>query len=129
MSLQVTAAAPGAAGAVHTMTGPSPQWPARQKMSALFDKIDTSGKGSISSTQFANAFRTMNPPAGFAAQGASAVFAKMDPKNTGSVSRNDFVNAMSAMSQAVRAAGLAGGTAAVANAPAASGTHRVDTTA
>jgi len=129
MSLQVSAVAPGAAGAVHTMTGPSPQWPARQKMSALFDKIDTSGKGAISSTQFAKAFHTMNPPPGFAAQGASAVFAKMDPQGTGSVSRNDFVNAMSAMSQAVRAAGLAGGSAALASAPSAGATQRIDTTA
>lgn len=113
---------------MQTMTGPSPSWPARQKMSALFDKIDTAGSGSITASQFSSAFQTMSPPAGFKAAGAGAVFAKLDPQGTGSVSRNDFVNAMSAMSLAARAAGLAAGNATAAPAlPGSSG--RINTTA
>ncbi len=92
-----------AATAVHTMTGASPPMPAQQKMSKLFDKIDTAGNGSISSAQFQQAFRTMKPPAAFRALGSEAVYAKLDPQQTGSVSKTGFVRTMSEMSQSLRA--------------------------
>ena len=70
------------------------QQPAHQKMSQLFDMIDASGSGSISKTQFQQAFQAMNPPAKFQAMGADQIWAKLDSSGTGSVSRQDFVSTM-----------------------------------
>jgi hypothetical protein len=69
-------------------------------MSNLFDKIDTSGSGTITKAQFEQAFQTMNPPKGVQQAGADAVWAKLDLNGTGSVSKQDFVSGMtSQMSQ------------------------------
>jgi len=65
-----------------------------QKMSALFQKIDTSGSGTISKAQFEQAFQNANPPAAFKSMGADAIFSKLDPSGTGSVSKQDFINGM-----------------------------------
>ncbi|HTH16513.1 MAG TPA: EF-hand domain-containing protein [Magnetospirillum sp.] len=68
--------------------------PPQQKMSNLFDNIDSSGSGSISQAQFDQAFQNMNPPAGIKAQGADAIWSQLDPSGTGSVSKSDFVSTM-----------------------------------
>lgn len=65
-----------------------------QKMSDLFQKIDTSGSGTISKAQFEQAFQGSNPPSAFKDMGADAIFNKLDPNGTGSVSKQDFVNGM-----------------------------------
>ena len=65
-----------------------------QKMSNLFDQIDTSGAGTISKSQFEQAFQTMNPPGSVQAAGADAVWSKLDPNGTGSVSKQSFVSGM-----------------------------------
>ena len=76
------------------MSGASARMPPQQKMSNLYNKIDSSGTGSINQAQFDQAFSTMNPPAAIKAQGASAIWSQLDPSGTGSVSKNDFVSTM-----------------------------------
>ncbi|MDD5300316.1 MAG: EF-hand domain-containing protein [Gallionella sp.] len=92
----------GMAGASQAMTGASMRMPPAQKMANLFDKIDSSGTGSISKAQFEQAFSTLKPPSEFKSMGASAVFAKLDPNGTGSVSKQDFKNGMTQMMSQIR---------------------------
>jgi Ca2+-binding EF-hand superfamily protein len=89
--------------ALHAMSGASTGSPPQQKMSNLFDAIDTSGAGSITQSQFTQAFQTMSPPAAFQQQGADAIFAALDPNGTGSVSKPDFVSTMSQLMVSLRA--------------------------
>ncbi|MGA2127730.1 MAG: EF-hand domain-containing protein [Xanthobacteraceae bacterium] len=107
----------GGSAMPHVMTGASAGMPPQQKMSSLFDQIDSSGSGSISQAQFASAFQTLDPPAAFHNQGSNAVFAALDPNGTGSVSRQDFVSVMSGLMASLRADG--GAAAAPGPSPAA----------
>jgi hypothetical protein len=88
---------------LHAVSGASTGAPPQQKMSNLFDSIDTSGSGSINQSQFEQAFQTKNPPAVFGNQGAQAIFASLDPNATGSVSKQDFVSKMSGLMASLRA--------------------------
>ena len=88
---------------VSAMSGASAGMPPQQKMTSLFDQIDTSGSGSISQAQFAQAFQSMNPPAVFQNQGADAIFSALDPSGSGSVSKPDFVSVMSKLMASLRA--------------------------
>ena len=92
-----------AAGGLHAVSGASSSGPPQQKMSALFDSIDTSGSGSITQSQFEQAFQSKNPPGVFQKQGADALFAALDPNGTGSVSKQDFVSTMSKLMASLRA--------------------------
>jgi Ca2+-binding EF-hand superfamily protein len=92
-----------AAGGAHAVSGASSSGPPQQKMSSLFDSIDTSGSGSITKAQFDQAFQSQNPPAVFQKQGADAIFASLDPSGTGSVSKQDFVAGMSKLMASLRA--------------------------
>lgn len=76
------------------MSGASMRMPPQQKMSNLFQMIDTAGAGSITKSQFEQAFNNMNTPAAFKAMGVEAAFAKLDPTNSGSVSKQDFIAGM-----------------------------------
>jgi hypothetical protein len=87
------------------MSGASAGMPPQQKMSSLFDQIDTAGSGSITQGQFNQAFATKNPPAVFQNQGANAIFSQLDPNGTGSVSKQDFVGTMSKLMSSLRADG------------------------
>jgi hypothetical protein len=93
----------GGGGALHAMSGASGGMPPQQKMSNLFDSIDTSGSGSITQAQFDQAFQSKSPPPVFQKQGADAIFAALDPNGTGSVSRQDFVSGMSKLMASLRA--------------------------
>jgi EF hand domain-containing protein len=88
---------------LHAVSGASSGAPPQQKMSNLFDSIDTSDSGSITQAQFEQAFQTQNPPAVFQQQGASALFATLDPNGNGSVSKQDFVSTMSGLMASLRA--------------------------
>jgi len=88
---------------LHAVSGASTGAPPQQKMSKLFDSIDTSGSGSITQSQFEQAFQTKNPPAVFQNQGAQAIFASLDPNGIGSVSKQDFVSTMSGLMASLRA--------------------------
>src|ERR1035437_7119529 len=92
---------------LHAVSGASYGAPPQQKMSNLFDSIDTSGSGSIKQSQFEQAFQTQNPPAVFQQQGADTIFASLDPSGTGSVSKQDFVSTMSQLMASLRADGSA----------------------
>lgn len=92
-----------------------------QKMSDLFQKIDTGGSGTITKAQFEQSFQKMNPPSAFKAMGADAIFKKLDPNGIGSISKQDFVNGMKTlMVQAHHhhAAGVNGGQSGTAPSPA-----------
>ena len=95
----------GHAGALHAMSGASAGMPPQQKMSSLFDKIDSNGSGTITQAQFNQAFQTFNPPAVFQQQGANAIFSQLDPSGTGSVRKQDFVSGMSKLMVSLRAEG------------------------
>jgi len=97
----------GGADGMHAMSGASGGAPPREKMSNLFDSIDTSGSGSITQSQFEQAYQTKNPPAAFQKQGADAIFAALDPGGTGSVSKQDFVAVMSKLMASLRTEGTA----------------------
>jgi Ca2+-binding EF-hand superfamily protein len=88
---------------LHAVSGASNGAPPQQKMSNLFDSIDTSGSGSITQSQFEQAFQAKNPPAVFQKQGADAIFASLDPAGTGSVSKQGFVSTMSKLMASLRA--------------------------
>src|ERR1035437_4844846 len=68
-----------AAGGMHAVSGASSSGPPQQKMTDLFNAIDTSGSGSITQSQFDQAFQSKNPPSVFQKQGADAIFAALDP--------------------------------------------------
>ncbi len=92
MSMAVTGA--GGGGMPHGVSGASPSMPPQQKMTNLYNQIDTGGTGSITQAQFNQAFQTMNPPGAFQSAGADAVWNNLDPNGSGSVSQQDFVNGM-----------------------------------
>ena len=92
-----------AAGGMHAVSGASSSGPPQQKMTDLFNSIDTSGSGSITQAQFDQAFQSKNPPAVFQKQGADAIFAALDANGTGSVSRQDFVSGMKQLMVSLRA--------------------------
>ena len=92
---------------LHALSGASYGAPPQHKMSNLFDSIDTSGSGSITHSQFEQAFQTKNPPAVFQQQGADVIFASLDPTGSGSVSKQDFVSTMSSLMASLRADGPA----------------------
>lgn len=66
----------------------------QQKMSNLYSQIDNTGSGSITQSQFNQAFQSSNTPAVFKAEGASAVWGAIDTSGAGRVSRQDFINGM-----------------------------------
>jgi hypothetical protein len=99
----MSVAAVGGAGSPHIVSGASGNMPPNQKMSSLFNSIDTSGAGSINQSQFDQAFQTLNPPGVFKAQGANAIWSSLDPSGTGSVSKQDFVNTMKDLMVQLRA--------------------------
>ena len=85
------------------MTGASGGLPPQQKMSNLYDRIDTASAGSITKAQFQTAFDTLKPPAVFRQAGVDAVFARLDPAGSGTVSRADFIKGMQALMVSLRA--------------------------
>lgn len=102
MSMQVGGAS-GSWGAGAT-TGASMRMSPQQKYSKIFDQIDTSSSGSISKSQFAQAFSSLKMPPSFKSKGADAIFAQLDPSGSGSVSKKDFVAGMVEQMKAMRAA-------------------------
>src|ERR1700722_6678267 len=99
-----------AAGDLHAMSGASGGMPPQQKMTSLYNNIDTGGSGSITQQQFNQAFQTLNPPPVFQKEGADAIFAALDPNGTGSVSKQDFVGGMSSLMVSLRSEGATRGT-------------------
>lgn len=85
------------------ISGASGNMPPNQKMSSLFNSIDTSSTGSINQAQFNQAFQTLDPPAVFKAQGANAIWNSLDTNGTGNVSKQDFVNTMKDLMVQLRA--------------------------
>jgi hypothetical protein len=101
MTIDVASVA-GSTSTSQISSGASARMPASQKMSGLFDQIDSSGSGSITQSQFDQAFQTQNPPKDFQSAGANAVWSQLDPNNTGSVSKPDFVSGMTAIMRQLR---------------------------
>ncbi len=97
---------PGAgAPAPMMMSGASPMAPPQQKMSSLYDKIDTAGAGSITKSQLEVAFQTLKPPAVFQRAGVDSVYGQLDPTGKGSVSKDDFIQGMKSLMVSLRAGG------------------------
>ncbi len=87
---------------MNAMSGASAQMPPSPKMAALFDRIDSSGQGSIDKSQLQSAFQTQNPPKVFQNLGADALYKQLDPGGTGSVSKAQFVQKMSSLMSSLR---------------------------
>lgn len=102
MSMQ----APGA-GAPTPMvwSGASPPMPPQQKMTNLYNRIDTAGTGSITKSELDVAFKTLRPPAVFKNAGVDAIFSQLDPTGSGSVTKDDFINGMKALMVSLRSGG------------------------
>jgi hypothetical protein len=113
-------AAISANSGLNAVSGASYGAPPQQKMSNLFDSIDTSGSGSITQAQFQQAFQTQNPPAVFQRQGSDAIFSTLDPSGSGSVSKQDFVSTMSQLMASLRAEGSTQSSSQASNSIAAS---------
>lgn len=96
---------------LQAMSGASGGMPPQQKMTSLYNNIDTGGSGSITQQQFNQAFQTFNPPPVFQKQGANAIFAALDPNGTGSVTKQDFVSGMSSLMVSLRSEDAANGAA------------------
>jgi hypothetical protein len=97
------------ASGLHSVSGASSSGPPQQKMSNLFNSIDTAGSGTITQAQFEQAFQTQNPPAVFQKQGAGAIWTALDPSGSGTVSKQNFVSTMSQLMASLRAGGSAAG--------------------
>jgi hypothetical protein len=93
------------ASGLHAVSGASYGAPPQEKMSNLFDSIDTSGSGSITQSQFEQAFQSKNPPAVFQKQGADSIWTALDPSGSGTVPKQDFVSTMSKLMVSLRADG------------------------
>ncbi len=94
---------PISGGSPQVWTGASVRTSPSTKMANLFDQIDSSGSGSISKSQFEQAFQTLNPPRGVQQAGADAIWNVLDPNHTGSVNKHDFVTGMATVMKEVRA--------------------------
>lgn len=92
----------GGVGGYSAMSGASYQMPPQQKMSNLFDKIDTDNSGSITKSELSGAFKSQNPPKVFQKEGVDNVWSALDPNNTGSVSKADFVAGMKSLMVSLR---------------------------
>lgn len=79
------------------MSGASTPMPPAQKMTNLFQQIDTGNTGSITQAQFDQAFQSMSPPGAAKSMGADTIFSTLDPTGSGSVSQQDFVNGMQSL--------------------------------
>jgi Ca2+-binding EF-hand superfamily protein len=95
----------GGSSAPQIVSGASTWSSPTTKMGRLFDQIDTGNSGSISQSQFQQAFAKLNPPANFQSLGANATFSQLDPQGTGSVSKADFVGGMTALMRSLSSAG------------------------
>ena len=100
--MSMTVAAPTGSSPM-VMSGASMGAPPQQKMTNLFNQIDTAGTGSISKSQFQIAFDTMKPPAVFRNAGFDAIYGKLDRTGSGSVSKADFVTGMKGLMASLRA--------------------------
>jgi len=92
----------GAGGMPNAVSGASARMPPQQKMTNLYNQIDTNGAGAISQSQFNQAFNGPTTPAVFQSAGASAVWNSLDPNKTSQVSQQDFVNGMKSMMYTLR---------------------------
>jgi hypothetical protein len=126
MSINLSASGTASASASQVWSGASAPMSPNQKMSDLFDQIDTTGSGTISQSQFDQAFQSMNPPAPFQAAGADAVWSKLDPTGSGTVSKQDFVKDMTEMMKQLRGAHHHGGHSAEGAQSAAQSTGLLD---
>jgi hypothetical protein len=69
----------------------------QQKISNLFQQIDSSGTGRITKAQFEQAFNKLSLPASVKGIGSEAAFSKLDPSGTGVVSKQDFIKGMESL--------------------------------
>ena len=100
--MDVSIQSAGSTSASNAMSGASAPMSPSRKMSNLFEQIDTSGTGTITKSQFEQAFQSMNPPASTKAAGADALWSQLDPNGTGQVTKADFTKGMTTAMKQVR---------------------------
>ena len=99
MSLSVSATS---ANMPRIMSGASARMSPNQKMTNLFQTIDSNNSGLITQAQFTQNFQSANPPVAFKNMGADAVFNKLSQNGSNSVSKQDFVAGMTKLMAEVR---------------------------
>lgn len=77
-------------------SGSSPVSP-QQKISNLFQQIDSTGTGRITKAQFEQAFNKLNLPPSVKGLGLEATYSKLDPSGTGVVTKQDFIHGMESL--------------------------------
>jgi hypothetical protein len=68
-----------------------------QKISNLFQQIDSSGTGRITKAQFEQAFNKLNLPESVKGIGQDAAFSKLDPNGAGVVTKQEFIRGMESL--------------------------------
>lgn len=66
----------------------------QQKLSGLFQQIDTTGSGRITKAQFEHAFDKLTLPASVKEMGKEDVYKNLDPSGSGTVTKQDFIQGM-----------------------------------
>lgn len=82
---------------VRTASAPSSSAAAQQKISSIFNQIDSSGSGRITKAQFEQAFTKLSFPATVKSIGPEAVYSKLDPSGSGVVTKKDFIAGMESL--------------------------------
>jgi len=65
-----------------------------QKLSNLFQQIDTAGRGRITKAQFEQAFSKLNLPAPVKDLGHEVILGKLDPNGSGVITKPEFIQRM-----------------------------------
>jgi hypothetical protein len=86
-----------AASMPKVVSGGSSPVSAQQKISNMFNQIDSTGTGRITKEQFEQAFNKLNLPASVKGMGLEAAFSKLDPSGSGVVSKQDFIKGMESL--------------------------------
>ena len=92
MSMSISGS--GAMQSPQAWSGASMKMPPAQKMSNLFDKIDTTSSGSITKAQLDQTLQSNKAPSSFQSLGTDKLWSQLDPNATGQVSKQDFTSKM-----------------------------------
>ncbi len=84
------------------MSGASSRMSPNQKMTNLFQQMDSNNSGLITQAQFAQTFQNANPPVAFKDMGADSVFNSLNQNGSNGVSKQDFVDGMTKLMAQVR---------------------------
>jgi Ca2+-binding EF-hand superfamily protein len=89
---------------VHSISGANFSTTSAKKASSLFDQMDPTGTGSVSRSQFARSFKSLNLPDGIKGLGANTVFSSLDTGGKGAIGKKEFSSGMMKLLSTLNAA-------------------------